>query len=92
MCTGDLVSVTNLNTGRTTTGRDTKFTLNIITYDVIVLTFRQLQQNHHYSITIRAGNAAGSALSNTTISKTHLHIIISLHARLMIAAMQVPMT
>ena len=80
MCTGDLVSVSNLNTAQTTTGRDTNFTINIITYDVILLMFRELEQNHHYSITIRAGNAAGSALSNTTISKTHLHIIISLHA------------
>ena len=80
MCTGDLVSVTNLNTAQTSAGRDTNFTLNIITYDVIVLTFRELEQNHHYSITLRAGNAAGSALSNTTISETHLHIIISLHA------------
>ena len=78
MCIGDLVSVTNLNTAQTTTGRDTNFTLNIISYDVIVLTLRELEQNHHFSITIRAGNAAGSALSNTTISKTNF--TLSLHA------------
>ena len=79
MCTGDLVSVVNLNTAQTSAGRDNNFTLNIDhdTNNVVVPTLSELEQNHHYSISIRAGNAAGSALSNTTISKMHAYAYMS---------------
>ena len=91
MCTGDLVSVVNLDTAQTSAGRDNNFTLNIDRDTVIVLTLSELQENHHYSITIRAGNAAGSALSNTTLSKMHTYAYMSF-TTLFNAAMQVPMT
>ncbi len=62
----------DVDTGETITslgGTDLNITETNITF-----TTQQLRENHRYNVTVRASNVAGSATSQTMISKKNLKI------------------
>lgn len=71
MCTADLSSIEEIESSTPTPRMDREVNGVTIMEDILTFPASQLEPNHHYNLTVRARNVAGSATSYTNISNNY---------------------